>query len=173
MKTKYRLLLLVAPLIALIDQLTKYLASTSFRLGETRTVIDGFFNLTHIRNPGAAFGILAQANEVWRLPFFIVVSFLALAVMLYVFGKLAEEQRLQAFSLSLVSGGAIGNLIDRARLGYVVDFLDFHWQAQTHFPSFNMADVAICVGVGGLLLSMRGDAEGQIGMGFRDSTSSK
>ena len=151
---KYLILGLVTPLVILIDQYTKYLIVQKFRLGETVPVISGFFNLTYIRNTGAAFGLLAQAEPAFRVPFFVIVPIVALFAIGYIFKKIPATDLKLSTALSLVIGGAIGNLFDRLQLGYVVDFLDFHWNYAYHFPAFNAADSAICVGVGILMLDL-------------------
>jgi signal peptidase II len=151
---KYLILGLVTPLVILIDQYTKYLVVQKFRLGETVPVISGFFNLTYIRNTGAAFGLLAQAEPAFRVPFFVIVPIVALFAIAYIFKKIPAGDLKLSTALSLVIGGAIGNLFDRLQLGYVVDFLDFHWNYAYHFPAFNVADSAICVGVGILMLDL-------------------
>jgi signal peptidase II len=151
---KYFALLLITPFVIVLDQITKYFINQRFRLGETIPVISGFFNFTYIRNTGAAFGIFAQSHPSFRVPFFVAVPLIALVAIGYIFKKIAEEDLKLSAALSLVIGGAIGNLIDRVQLGYVVDFLDFHWSYQYHFPAFNVADSAICVGVGILMLDL-------------------
>jgi signal peptidase II len=110
-----------------------------------------FFNITYLRNKGAAFGILAHSG--YRLPFFILVSVVAIAVIAMVFYRLRPDQKFTAFALSLIFSGALGNLIDRLRLGEVIDFLDAHWYGH-HWPAFNIADSAICVGVFLLAIDM-------------------
>lgn len=141
-------------LAIVLDQATKILVLNQFRLGETLSLVPGYFNLTYIRNTGAAFGILAHSDPAFRVPFFIVVPLVALIAIAYIFRKIADADVKLSSALSLVIGGAIGNLIDRIRLGYVVDFLDLHWRYQYHFPAFNVADSAICVGVGILMLDL-------------------
>lgn len=145
--------LVSALLIVLFDQWTKILVISSFQYGETLPIIDSFFNLTYVRNTGAAFGFLANAHPSFRVPFFIAVPILAMVVLGFLYRDLPTDAKWRALSLGLVSGGAIGNLIDRIRLGYVIDFLDFHYRLDYHFPAFNVADSAICVGVGILLIS--------------------
>jgi signal peptidase II len=157
---KYLLLAFIVPVVIVLDQFTKYLVVQKFRLGETIPIISGFFNLTYIRNTGAAFGILAQAEPAFRIPFFVIVPVVALGAIAYIFKKIAPKDLKLSSALSLVIGGAIGNLIDRLQLGYVVDFLDFHWSYQYHFPAFNVADSAICVGVGILMLDLLTQKDG-------------
>ncbi len=142
-------------LLVILDQVTKHLVVQNFFYGESVLMIPSFFSLTYVRNPGAAFGLLSQWDSALRIPFFIIIPFVALGVILSVFRRLPENDWRLGFALSLVMGGAFGNLIDRARLGYVIDFLDFHWgMTGLHFPAFNVADIAICVGVGLLMIDM-------------------
>jgi signal peptidase II len=137
-----------------MDQLTKGMILQHFRLGESIPVLSGFFNLTYVRNTGAAFGFLAQADPTFRIPFFVIVPVLALLVIGYVFRRIPANDVKLSVALALVMGGALGNLIDRAAYGYVVDFLDFHWHYTYHFPAFNVADSSICIGVGILMLDL-------------------
>lgn len=154
MKRKYWIFGIISTVIIILDQVTKQVVIDRFRLGETLPVIDGFFSLTYIRNTGAAFGMLAQADPSFRVPFFLIVPVIALGAIIYIFRKIPDGDLKFSVALSLVSGGAVGNLIDRAVYGYVIDFLDFHWRYQYHFPAFNVADSAICVGVGILMLDL-------------------
>lgn len=153
-KHKYIILFVFSVLIIGLDQLTKWWITQEFTLGMTIPVIHDFFNLTYVQNKGAAFGLLAQAHPSFRVPFFIIVPFAALGSIAYVFRRLPDHDYRMATAFSLVISGAIGNLIDRLFLGYVVDFLDFHWKWTYHFPAFNVADSAICVGVGFLMLDL-------------------
>lgn len=151
MKAKYLPPTFLPLLTIVLDQWTKNIVIRKFQLGESISVIADFFSLTYVQNTGAAFGILAQAHPAFRIPFFIVVPVAALLVISYLFHKLADNDWKMSAALSLVIGGAIGNLIDRVRVGYVIDFLDFHYNYRYHFPAFNIADSAICVGVGFLV----------------------
>ena len=153
MSRKYKILAIVSPVIILLDQITKQMILDRFFLHESVPVIEGFFSLTYIRNTGAAFGMLADLDPAIRVPFFFVVPVIALVVIAYLFRSLEPKNILFSSALSLVCGGAIGNLVDRVRHGYVVDFLDFFW-GKHHFPAFNVADSAICVGVFFLMLDM-------------------
>lgn len=148
---RYRLLLLFTPLLVIVDQATKLYIDRNFYLHQSVTVIENFFNITYVRNKGAAFGILADSAI--RIPFFIVITFVALIGILWYLSKLTSTQRLLNLSLVLIFSGAFGNLIDRVRSGEVIDFLDVHWY-RYHWPAFNVADSAICIGVGLLLLDM-------------------
>lgn len=151
MKKKYLILLLLTPLILLADQLTKIYIDRSMQLYQSLPVIDGLFSITYLRNKGAAFSFLANAS--WRLPFFIIISFIAVAAIMIAFSKLRDNQLVAAFALTLILSGAVGNLIDRIRLGEVIDFLDVYWKTY-HWPAFNVADSAICIGVALLMLDM-------------------
>ena len=109
-------------------------------------VIDGFFDLTYIRNTGAAFGILAGSGAAFRLPFLMLFSFLAIGFIIVMLRRLPERETGLIIALTFILGGAIGNLIDRFAYGEVIDFLDFYW-ANYHWPAFNVADSFITIGV--------------------------
>lgn len=151
MSPQYRTLLIVSAAVLTLDQLTKLWIDAHFRLYESVTVIENFFNITYVRNKGAAFGILSDTS--FRIPFFITVGIIAAGAILWYLRTLHADQRRLHLALSLVFAGAVGNLIDRIRLGEVIDFLDVHWY-QYHWPAFNVADSAITVGVGLLLVDM-------------------
>jgi len=148
---RYLTLSIIASVVLILDQATKLYVDANFRLHETVPVIRDFFHLTYVRNKGAAFGILSD-NAV-RIPFFITVSIIAMLGILWYIKRLRDDQRLAIYSLSLVFSGALGNLIDRIRLGEVIDFLDVFWQRH-HWPAFNVADSAITVGVTLLFIEM-------------------
>ena len=137
-------LLWVSVLVVILDQLSKFWIVSTFREYEVLTVWP-VFNLTLVYNTGAAFSILADAGG-WQRGFFIGVSLVVTLVMLVWLSRLTTVERLTGWGLVLVIGGAIGNLIDRIVLGKVVDFLQWHWQ-DWYFPSFNLADSAITLGV--------------------------
>jgi signal peptidase II len=153
-KRKYLILFFLTAVTIVLDQLTKYEIVERFRYGESVPILSGFFNLTYVRNTGAAFGLLAHADPAFRIPFFVIVPIIALVAIAFIFRKIPDRDFKLSSALSLVIGGAVGNLIDRVSLNYVVDFLDFHWRYQYHFPAFNVADMAICVGVGILMLDL-------------------
>jgi len=149
--SRYRILAIISVVIIALDQATKLYVDANFRLHESVPVIRDFFSLTYVRNKGAAFGILADSSV--RIPFFITVSIVAMLGILWYINRIRNEQKLAVISLSLVFAGAFGNLIDRVRLGEVIDFLDVFWQ-RYHWPAFNVADSAITVGVTLLLIDM-------------------
>ena len=139
---KYSLLMTV---IILADQLTKGAIQSNFYLGESVPIIKGFFNFTYVRNPGAAFGFMAEAGAHIRKPLFLwlpVIACIWLVVLIWKSKK--DESILSGLSYSLIFAGAVGNLMDRFSMNYVVDFLDFH-QGSHHFPAFNIADSSISI----------------------------
>ena len=142
--TRWRLFGLIVVVGLVVDQFTKILVDRSMTLYQSIPVLDGLFNLTYLRNKGAAFSFLSTAS--WRIPFFIGVTLVAAVVILVTVRKLREEQRLAQSALAMIFSGAVGNLIDRVRLGEVIDFLDVYWKGY-HWPAFNVADSLICVGV--------------------------
>ena len=144
MKPRYTLFATIAVVGIVIDQITKTAVDRSMQLFDSIPIVEHFFHLTYVRNRGAAFSFLSNAS--WRLPFFITVSIIAAIVILVAFQKMRDDQRLAHTSLALIFSGAVGNLIDRIRLGEVIDFLDAHWYRH-HWPAFNVADSLICVGV--------------------------
>lgn len=154
-RRKYRFLYFISPVVFLLDQWSKWKILEQFKLGESVPVIKEYFHLTYVRNTGAAFGIFADAPAYFRVPFFLTVPVIALGIIAYIFKKLPDESIKVSLALSLVVGGAAGNLLDRIRLGYVVDFFDFFWKyGGPHFPAFNIADAAICVGVAILIVDL-------------------
>ena len=149
--SRYRLLTIVTAVILVLDQATKLYVDSHFERYESVPVIPEWFHLTYLRNQGAAFGLLS--NSALRVPFFITVAVIALLVILWYLRQLRADQHLGAFSLALIFAGALGNLIDRVRLGEVIDFLDVFWNHH-HWPAFNVADSAICVGVALMIWEM-------------------
>ena len=146
---------LIAFLLSLTADLTsKYFVENNLHFGDKLEVIEGFFYLTHVRNPGAAFGLFATAPPTFRLTFFIGISVVAIGIIVSFFRKLAPGDRLSALALGLILGGALGNLIDRIRYGEVVDFLHFRLWKGYSWPDFNFADSFIVVGVGLLVLEL-------------------
>jgi len=145
----------MALVVLLADQFTKVLIIGSFQLGDSQTVT-GFFNLVRVHNSGAAFSFLSSASG-WQRWFFTAIGVGAAGFIVWLLRSHAD-QRLFCFALALVLGGAVGNVIDRVLWGYVIDFLDFHWDwlaplfYQGHFPAFNIADSAISVGTVCLIL---------------------
>ena len=135
----------IVVIIVVLDQVTKLWIDASMALHASFPVIDGFFNITYVRNPGAAFGFLAGAAPVFRTLFFLAVTVAAIVLILYYLYKTPSRGPFLTISLALILSGALGNMIDRVRLGEVIDFLDVYI-GTTHWPAFNVADSAICVG---------------------------
>ena len=138
----------LALLILIADQFTKVMVIGYFRLGDSMTVTS-FFNLVRAHNTGAAFSFLAGASG-WQRWFFIALGCAAAALIVWML-RSHSDQRLFAFALTCILGGAVGNVIDRVAYGYVVDFLQFHY-AGWFFPAFNVADSAITIGAVALIL---------------------
>lgn len=132
----------LSALVIFLDQFTKLWVSRNFAYGENLAVTE-FFNLVLVHNRGAAFSFLSGAGG-WQRWFFSVIAVLASGWMIWLLRKHRQDP-LFCFALSLILGGALGNLIDRVAYGYVVDFLDFYWQMY-HFPAFNVADSAVTCG---------------------------
>lgn len=132
--------------IVLLDQLTKQQIMQTMRLHESIPVIPNLFSLTYIRNPGAAFGLLAGSSNAFRMVFFGLTSIFALGLLGTILLRMPEQDWVGRVSVAGILGGAIGNLIDRLRFGEVIDFLDVYIE-NYHWPAFNVADSAITVGV--------------------------
>lgn len=156
MKNKYLWVGAIISAVLLLDQAAKYLVTRSIPRYGYVTVIPGILELTHLRNPGAAFGILSRAPGMWRTVLFIVVTLIALGVIALLIRK--AEERLLIVSFSLIAGGAAGNLVDRIRFGEVVDFINVYVWSKVAllnpWPTFNIADSAISAGVGLMVLDM-------------------
>jgi signal peptidase II len=145
LEKKHIIILAITLPVILLDQLTKAWIIEALRLHEAYPVIGGFFNIVHVRNPGAAFGFLAGASPLFRSIFFVAVTLAAILLILHYLRTVRSDEFSLVGSLSLVLGGAVGNLIDRIRFGEVVDFLDVYIGGY-HWPAFNVADAAISTG---------------------------
>ena len=157
-----RKLLILLPVLLLgvaLDQISKEMVLRSMPLGSHLTVIKGYFNLVHIHNRGAVFGLLSTWSLDFVRIFFIITTGIVLAVVGYLWWRLPENQGLAALGYSLIMAGAVGNLVDRVRFGEVVDFLDFHWRSY-HWPAFNVADSLLCLGAGVLVLVILREEKG-------------
>jgi signal peptidase II len=137
--------------VIVLDQVTKRVIREHVDVRESIPIV-GFVSIVHARNPGAAFSFLADAPAWFREPFFIAITVTAIAVLLYVISRLPLEDRLARAALGGVFGGAVGNLIDRLMYGEVTDFIDVHWRSH-HWPAFNVADSAITIAVGAVVLN--------------------
>ncbi len=136
--------MIIATVIVIADQITKYIATVKLEMFETVAVMP-MFNFTLMHNEGAAFSFLSDAGG-WQRWFFTIISFIVSIALIVWIKKLKPEEKLQALAFSFILGGAIGNLIDRLFLGYVIDFIDIYYNA-SHWPAFNIADSAITIGV--------------------------
>jgi len=143
----------VSALVLVLDQASKLAVDASMQLYESIPLMP-YFNLTYAHNPGAAFSFLAQAGG-WQRWLFASLALVMSGIIGVWLARLQKHEALMAMALSLVLGGAIGNLIDRVAYGYVIDFLDVYYQ-DWHWPAFNIADSAICIGVGLMLLESFG-----------------
>src|SRR5512147_246372 len=143
---RYLLLAFIGVTVVVVDQVTKLWIVQSMRLHESIPIVPNLFSLTYIRNPGAAFGLLAGSSNAFRMAFFAVTSLFALALLGTILFRLPEKDWIGQVSIAGILGGAIGNLIDRLRFGEVIDFLDVYVESY-HWPAFNVADSAISVGV--------------------------
>ena len=146
MHNKYTKLVVISGMVVILDQITKFLILKNLPLFHSTTVIPGFFNITHILNPGGAFGFMAHQNSHFRSLLFLLASSIAICFIYFFYKNVSKTQPLLASGLALIFGGAVGNLIDRVRFGKVVDFLDFYIGSH-HWPAFNVADSAITVGI--------------------------
>ena len=139
--------------IVFLDQFTKVIVDRTMALYQSIAIVDGLFNLTYVRNPGAAFGIFAGSAAIYRRPFLILVAILASGFIVTLLHRLDGRERGLITALTFILGGAVGNLIDRMIYGEVIDFLDVYWR-NYHWPAFNVADSFITIGVAIALFSL-------------------
>ena len=147
LNNKYIKLAVIAGGVIILDQVSKEIVLRTIPLNTMIPVIDGFFNLTHIYNPGGAFGLMANLSPTLRSIIFLFISSLAVGLIFYFYKKTPRQYVWLAAAFALIFGGAIGNLIDRIRFGMVIDFLDLY-VGNHHWPAFNVADSAISIGIG-------------------------
>jgi len=143
-----RKLAVLLPIVLLgvgLDQITKIWLVQGLPLGRQIPIIPGFFNLVHVRNRGAAFGLLGTMSQDFTRIFFTVTTILVIAIIAYLWWRTPASHWRTVTGFSLILAGALGNLIDRLRLGEVIDYLDFYYGAY-HWPAFNVADSMVCVG---------------------------
>lgn len=150
---KKRYFLLIVGTVVILDQIIKLTIERTVGFLQNIVVIENFFSITHVRNKGAAFGILSSFSPDLVLPFFIILTLVALIGILYLYITMPDQKKTPLIALCLIFAGALGNFIDRLRLGEVVDFLDFHWY-HYHWPAFNVADSSITIGVIIYILSL-------------------
>jgi signal peptidase II len=154
MTPKLRWFLITALVAIPLDRLSKHWIDATVPLGDRRAVIEGFFYLTHVRNPGIAFGMLDDVPDPWRTLGFVAVSIVAAVVIASFLARLAPGERFGSLALGLVFGGAVGNFVDRMWLGGVIDFLHFRLWAGYSWPDFNFADTCIVLGVAMLVFEL-------------------
>ena len=147
MKRKYLILFSISGLVLSCDQLTKHLVHSILPLDYSRSVIKGFITFVHEQSNGFAFGLLKKAPVSLQEIFFIAIPVFALVLIVLIFIKLRDDQMLTSVALTTIFSGALGNLLDRLKYGYVVDFLKIHFSDYFSFPPFNIADCSIIVGV--------------------------
>ena len=159
MRNKYLFLFVISSSLIVVDQYTKFMITLHIPLSYSINVVEGFFNLTHVRNSGVAFGIFSEQNSQLKPYLLIFVSIIAIIAILVIFHQTEREKRLVQGGLVLVFSGAIGNLIDRVLHKEVIDFIDIFFNNR-HWPAFNVADACITIGVmllaADLLLSSKG-----------------
>jgi signal peptidase II len=136
---------IIVSMVIICDQLAKFIIVDNFRLYETKEIIPSLFHLTYVTNNGAAFSLLADVDSPWRHYFFVGVGTVALVAITVAYFFMRKQHRFYGVALALIAGGAVGNLIDRVRVGAVVDFLVVYIGSY-QWPAFNVADSAICVG---------------------------
>ena len=146
---KYLFAALVSSWVLCLDQATKIFINTQFKLGESKVLIEGFFNISYVTNSGGAFGLFEGSHEIIRFILFLLFPIICVVLIFMMLGE--TQDRFQVLALSFILGGAGGNYMDRVRLGYVVDFIDWHVKGW-HWPTFNIADSFIVIGVCILLL---------------------
>jgi signal peptidase II len=144
--SKYFRLFIIAGAVIVIDQISKLVVFELMPLYESLIVIPGFFNITHVHNPGGAFGFLAEQSAALRYFVFLFISSVAVVLIIYFYHKTPDNYLLLSCGFALILGGAVGNMIDRIRLGVVIDFLDFY-VGNLHWPAFNVADSSITIGM--------------------------
>ena len=146
LRNKYLFLFVISSSLIVVDQYTKFMITLHIPLSYSVNVIEGFFNLTHVRNSGVAFGIFSEQNSQLKPYLLIFVSIIAIIAILVIFHQTDREKRLVQGGLVLVFSGAIGNLIDRVLHKEVIDFIDIFFNNR-HWPAFNVADACITIGV--------------------------
>ena len=146
-KRKYIILAVISALFIYLDQITKIWATNNLKGKSPIIVIENYFDLRYVTNRGAAWGMFGNFGTDFRIPFFIVITIIASLVLGYYYHRLKRKQLILQFALAFVVAGMIGNFIDRVFVTFVVDFIDWHVGAH-HWPTFNIADVAISIGMG-------------------------
>jgi signal peptidase II len=152
MQNKYKLVGGLGLITVILDQASKLWIQKTLSYFDSIDIIPGFFQLVYVLNKGAAFGFLNRADSSWQTYFFIIVTALAIVLIFHLVRSVDRRDLLLFTGLGLILGGAVGNLIDRIRIGQVIDFLDF-FLGSHHWPAFNVADIAIFIGTASLIIS--------------------
>lgn len=153
LKNKYLTLFLISNALIIIDQYTKFLVNTHIPLYKSIMVIEDFFHLTHVRNPGVAFGLFADQESEYKALVFILISTVAIIAILVIYHQTPGDKIMVRSGLIMIFSGAIGNLIDRIVYQEVIDFVDIFYK-NSHWPAFNFADACITIGVGMMILDL-------------------
>ncbi len=148
---KYMPYILIFIITLSLDIITKLVIKSKLMYGDLIPVIDGFFNIVYVLNPGAAFGFLGNLNDSYRQVFFVIITLIMIGIVVFIMRD--EKSKVAIFGYTLILSGAVGNLIDRVHTGKVVDFLDFRLGSYA-WPAFNVADICITTGVGLLILQI-------------------
>ncbi|WP_031484084.1 signal peptidase II [Maridesulfovibrio frigidus] len=150
---KYSLAGIIAAVIIIFDQITKVAVRSNMELWSSKSLIPDYFNLVYVVNKGAAFGFLNRGDITWQRTFFIVITVVALSAIGMLLKSTDKKDTFAISGLGLILGGAVGNLIDRILYGEVTDFLDVYVGTH-HWPAFNIADIAICLGAFAMIISI-------------------
>lgn len=146
MKKRYTRSFIIAIIVFTLDQISKFLVREYLPLHHSIEVIKGFFNIVHFQNPGIIFGILSQSTTTFTHYLLITVPLLAIILLIFFIHSLKDDDNFLLVAVSLILGGATGNLVDRVIYKKVIDFLDFYWNTY-HWPAFNLADTVISIGI--------------------------
>ncbi len=152
MLKKYLSIFLIAAAVIAFDQASKIWIAGSLPQHQQIEILPQYLHIVHVRNPGVAFGLLQNIPGAYRVVVLTATTALALLLLLFLLAQTHPAQRLERWSLALILGGAVGNLIDRVRLGEVIDFIDVHWANLYHWPAFNVADSCISTGITCMIL---------------------
>ncbi|MBG0789350.1 MAG: signal peptidase II [Desulfovibrionaceae bacterium] len=150
---RYALASIWAAATVAVDQITKLAVHTTMQVWTGTEIIPGFFNLVHVLNKGSAWGFLDDEDIDWQRPLFIAISVLAVIAIAWMLRTVKDRDKWMISGLGMIAGGAVGNAIDRTWLGSVIDFLDFY-AGSYHWPAFNVADSALTVGAGCIIIAM-------------------
>ncbi len=152
LKRKHLILILLTPVAVIADQVTKTIAQEALHSRRNITIIADYFDFVLVKNRGMVFGLFNDIDTAWRIPLFAGISVVAIFIIIHLFRQAKGSSVFLPTSLALILSGAMGNLIDRFRWGYVVDFINLHYQDKHYWPTFNLADTAITMGIAILII---------------------